>query len=78
MKAVLGLVSLLLVLAVVMWNAKHAMNAATLPAAQAASAAGQGVPALPQGTPQQQVDAVGRQVQDAINQGAAARASELE
>jgi hypothetical protein len=74
MRAVFGLISLLLVLAAVMWNAKHALNVATQPAVQAAS----GVPGLPQGTPQQQVDAVGKQVQDAIHQGAAARASELE
>jgi hypothetical protein len=78
MKAVFGLISLLLVLGVVMWNAKHALTASTRPLAPVTAGTESGTPALPQGTPQQQVDAVQRQVQNAISQGAAARASELE
>jgi hypothetical protein len=78
MKAAFGLISLLIVLAVLAWNAKHALTVSARPAAAASATIGSDVPAPPQGTPRQQVDAVQRQVQDAINQGAAARASELE
>jgi hypothetical protein len=74
MRAAFGLVSLLIVLATLAWLNKHAMRAvATVPAS--ASAGASETPLQP--TPQQQIEAVQRELNQAMRQ-AAARASEAE
>ena len=73
MKGLFGLVALVLVLVFVLLNVKHSMTAAK----PATVADGPSTAPRPL-TPRQQVDAVERDVNKAIAQGAAMRASEAE
>ena len=75
MRLVTGLLALLLVLVVVAWGARQSLKSSrvTLPDAVASSPVGEAPKPL---TPQQQVQSFQKELQQAVDQGAAARASD--